>query len=57
VKDFDGILRKLAADEVRVVGKEINWRGDRQFFISPQSACGTLVQVWEGLGGPGRGDE
>lgn len=57
VKDFDGILGPLVRDGVRVVGKEINWRGERQFFISPQSAFGTLIQVWEGLGGPGRGDE
>jgi len=57
LKDFDGILGKLAGDGVRIVGKEINWRGERQFFISPQSAFGTLIQVWEGLGGPGRGDE
>ncbi len=36
-------------------GKEINWRGERQFFISPHSAFGTLIQVWDGLGGPGAG--
>jgi methylmalonyl-CoA/ethylmalonyl-CoA epimerase len=57
VKDFDGIQAKLVGGGVRVVGKEINWRGERQFFISPQSAFGTLIQVWEGLSGPGRGDE
>ena len=57
VKDFEGIQSKLVGDDVRVVGKEINWRGERQFFISPKSSFGTLIQVWEGLGGPGRGDE
>ncbi len=57
VKDFDGTLDRLLADGHRIVGREINWRGERQFFISPQSAMGTLVQVWEGLGGPGAGSE
>jgi hypothetical protein len=57
VKDFDGILSKLNRDEVRIVGKETNWRGERQFFISPRSAFGTLIQVWDGLGGPGEGSE
>jgi methylmalonyl-CoA/ethylmalonyl-CoA epimerase len=55
VKDFDGLTAKLKADGVRTVGREINWRGERQFFISPQAAFGTLIQVWDGLGGPGRG--
>jgi methylmalonyl-CoA/ethylmalonyl-CoA epimerase len=57
VKDFDGLTAKLKADGVRIVGREINWRGERQFFLSPQSAFGTLIQVWDGLGGPGRGSE
>ena len=57
VKDFDGIVGKLRADGQRIVGREKNWRGERQFFISPQSAMGTLVQVWEGLSGPGAGRE
>jgi len=30
-----------------VVGKETNYRGERQFFISPLSAFGTLVQIWD----------
>jgi methylmalonyl-CoA/ethylmalonyl-CoA epimerase len=57
VKDFDGVLERLRADGHRIVGRESNWRGERQFFISPQSAMGTLVQVWDGLGGPGAGSE
>lgn len=57
VKDFDGLLAKLNADGVRIVGREINWRGERQFFISPQSAFGTLIQVWDGLRGPGEASE
>jgi hypothetical protein len=57
VKDFDGTLERLRADGQRIVGRESNWRGERQFFISPQSAMGTLVQVWDGLGGPGAGSE
>ncbi len=56
VKDFDGTLAKLTRDEVRIVGKEINWRGERQFFISPRSAFGTLIQVWDGLAGPEKGE-
>ena len=57
VKDFDSTLERLRADGQRIVGRESNWRGERQFFISPQSAMGTLVQVWDGLGGPGAGSE
>jgi len=57
MKDFDAVLGKLTDDGIRVVGKDVNWRGERQFFISPQSAFGTLIQVWDGLGGPGRDSE
>jgi len=57
VRDFEGILGKLRADGVRIVGNETNYRGERQFFISPQSALGALIQVWDGLGGPGAGSE
>ncbi|MGH8011451.1 MAG: VOC family protein [Candidatus Binataceae bacterium] len=49
VRDFDALLDKLRHDGVRIVGRETNWRGERQFFISPQSAFGTLIQVWEGM--------
>jgi methylmalonyl-CoA/ethylmalonyl-CoA epimerase len=57
VKEFDAILDMLKADAIRIVGKETNWRGERQFFISPQSAFGTLMQVWDGLSGPREGSE
>jgi len=57
VTDFDGIYARLTRDGVRVVGQETNWRGQRQFFISPRSAFGTLIQVWDGLEGPGEGSE
>jgi methylmalonyl-CoA/ethylmalonyl-CoA epimerase len=57
VKDFDGVLNGLNRDGVRIVGKETNYRGERQFFISPRSAFGTLIQVWDGLGGPRPGSE
>jgi len=57
VRDFDGVLNKLNADGIRVVGKDTNYRGERQFFISPKSAFGTLIQVWDGLNGPREGSE
>jgi methylmalonyl-CoA epimerase len=57
VKDFDGVLERLRRDDVRIVGKETNYRGERQFFISPRSAFGTLIQVWDGLAGPQAGSE
>ncbi|HVC43930.1 MAG TPA: VOC family protein [Candidatus Binataceae bacterium] len=57
VRDFEAIAGRLKADGVRLVGLDTNWRGERQFFISPQSAMGTLVQVWDGLGGPAAGSE
>jgi methylmalonyl-CoA/ethylmalonyl-CoA epimerase len=47
VKDFEGLLDRLTRDGVRIVGKEVNWRGERQFFISPRSAFGALIQVWD----------
>jgi methylmalonyl-CoA/ethylmalonyl-CoA epimerase len=47
VKDFDAMLAKLKADGIRVVDESVNWRGERQFFISPRSAFGTLIQVWD----------
>jgi methylmalonyl-CoA/ethylmalonyl-CoA epimerase len=49
VRDFDRALDRLSRDGVRIVGRETNWRGEGQFFISPRSAFGTLIQVWEGL--------
>jgi methylmalonyl-CoA/ethylmalonyl-CoA epimerase len=47
VQDFDGTLARLKADGVRTVSRETNWRGCREFLISPQAAFGTLIQVGE----------
>lgn len=49
LKEFDATVEKLKAGGVRVVDEGANWRGERQFFISPRSAFGTLIQVWDGL--------
>jgi hypothetical protein len=53
IKDFEGLQRTLQRDGVRMVGLDTNYRGERQFFISPASAFGTLIQIWDGLAGPG----
>jgi catechol 2,3-dioxygenase-like lactoylglutathione lyase family enzyme len=47
LKNFDQTLRKLRDDGVRVVDEGKDWRGDREFYISPRSAFGTLIQVWD----------
>jgi methylmalonyl-CoA/ethylmalonyl-CoA epimerase len=49
IKDFDGMRDRMKRDGVRVVDEKRNWRGERQFFISPQSAFGVLIQIWDGL--------
>ncbi|HEY6421552.1 MAG TPA: VOC family protein [Candidatus Binataceae bacterium] len=49
LKDFDGTLAKLKAGGIRIVDEKLNWRGERQFFISPRSAFGVLIQVWDGM--------
>jgi methylmalonyl-CoA/ethylmalonyl-CoA epimerase len=49
LKEFDATAAKLKADGVRVVDEKRNWRGERQFFISPSSAFGALIQVWDGI--------
>jgi hypothetical protein len=49
VAEFDRLRMKLPRGGVRVAGKETNYRGERQFFISPRSAFGTLIQIWDGL--------
>jgi methylmalonyl-CoA/ethylmalonyl-CoA epimerase len=49
LKDFDGVRERLKRDGVRVVDEKLNWRGERQYFISPKSAFGVLIQVWDGL--------
>lgn len=45
VKDFATTLSRLKADGIRVVDERTNWRGRREFFISPRSAFGILIQV------------
>ena len=47
LRDFDGTLARLKAGGVRIVDENINWRGEREFFVSPRSAFGALVQVWD----------
>jgi methylmalonyl-CoA/ethylmalonyl-CoA epimerase len=49
LKDFDETRDRLKRDGIRVVDEKLNYRGERQFFISPQSAFGVLIQVWDGL--------
>ncbi len=49
LKDFDETRERLKRDGVRVVDEKRNWRGERQYFISPQSAFGVLIQIWDGL--------
>ena len=57
IKEFDGLRGTLEGDGVRMVGLDTNYRGERQFFISPASAFGTLIQIWDGLAGQGAGSE
>jgi len=47
LKDFDGTLARLKRDGIRIVDENLNWRGEREFFISPRSAFGVLIQIWE----------
>lgn len=47
LKDFDQTVRKLKADGIRIVDEGKDWRGDREFYISPRSAFGALIQVWD----------
>jgi catechol 2,3-dioxygenase-like lactoylglutathione lyase family enzyme len=49
LKEFDSTLERLKRDNVRVVDESTNWRGERQFFISPRSAFGVLIQIWDGM--------
>lgn len=49
LKEFDEVLAKLKQGGVRVVGEGKNRHGRRQFFISPRSAFGALIQVWDGI--------
>ncbi len=47
LKDFEATLNKLKADDIRIVDESKNWRGESEFYISPRSAFGTLIQVWD----------
>ena len=47
LKEFDSTLRKLKADGIRIVDESKRWRGEGEFYISPRSAFGTLIQVWD----------
>lgn len=47
LKKFDSTVRKLKADGIRIVDESKNLRGEGEFFISPRSAFGTLIQVWD----------
>jgi len=47
LKDFGGTLGKLKEGGVRIVDENTNWRGEREFYISPSSAFGALIQIWE----------
>jgi len=49
LKEFDATRTRLKAGGVRVVEEKRNYRGERQYFISPTSAFGVLIQVWDGL--------
>ncbi len=46
---FDETVAALKAGGIRVVDEKRNGRGERQFFISPTSAFGVLIQVWDGI--------
>jgi methylmalonyl-CoA/ethylmalonyl-CoA epimerase len=47
LKQFAETAGKLKADGVRIVDESKNWRGEGEFYISPRSAFGTLIQVWD----------
>jgi methylmalonyl-CoA/ethylmalonyl-CoA epimerase len=49
LKEFDATVAKLKQNGVNVVGEAKNRHGRRQFFISPRSAYGALIQVWDGI--------
>ena len=48
LKDFDETREHQARWRARG-GRKSNWRGERQYFISPRSAFGVLIQIWDGL--------
>jgi methylmalonyl-CoA/ethylmalonyl-CoA epimerase len=49
LKEFESTAAKLRSGGVRLVDENTNWRGEREFYISPRSAFGTLIQIWDGV--------
>jgi catechol 2,3-dioxygenase-like lactoylglutathione lyase family enzyme len=49
LKDFDATLARLKRDGVRIVDESSNWRGEKEFYISPRSSFGVLIQVWDAM--------
>jgi catechol 2,3-dioxygenase-like lactoylglutathione lyase family enzyme len=49
LKEFDETLRKLRGDGVRIVDERTNRHGVREFFISPKSAFGALIQLRDSI--------
>ena len=49
LKEFESTLAKLKKGDVRIVDENTNWRGEREFYISPRSAFGALIQIWDGV--------
>jgi catechol 2,3-dioxygenase-like lactoylglutathione lyase family enzyme len=49
LKNFESTLRELKSGGVRVVDENRNWRGEGEFYISPKSAFGTLIQIWDAV--------
>ena len=47
VDDLDAYVAQLEADGVRVVDRRELRDGIKTAFISPRSAFGTLIQLWQ----------
>ncbi len=50
VDRFDALIAQLEADGVRIVGKARRPNGFTSGFVSPRSAHGVLIQLWEAKG-------
>jgi methylmalonyl-CoA/ethylmalonyl-CoA epimerase len=44
--DFDETVARLKAGGVRIVDESINWRGEKEAYVSPRDAFGVLIQLW-----------
>ncbi|HVA81598.1 MAG TPA: VOC family protein [Candidatus Binataceae bacterium] len=44
--DFEGTVARLKTGGVRVVDESINWRGEKEAYVSPRDAFGVLIQLW-----------